>query len=118
MLKELSVRILRSLRYPPQKAVEYSERLVRGERGPRKDPMTFNPLAVDLHKYLEGADYPASGEELTFTARSNAPPDVLTEALRGLGDEEFSGPGEVSAALLRQVARRERAQLRSLRRPE
>ena len=79
---------------------------------------TFNPLAVDLHKYLERADYPANGEELASNARSNDPPEALTEALRDLGNEEFSGPGEVSAALLRQVARRERAKLRCLRRPE
>ena len=79
---------------------------------------TFNPLAVDLHRYLEGADYPANGEELASTARINDPPEVLTEALRDLGNAEFAGPGEVSAALLRQVARRERARLRYLRRPE
>ena len=35
---------------------------------------TFNPLAVDLHKYLERADYPANGEELASNARSNDPP--------------------------------------------
>lgn len=80
--------------------------------------MAFNPLTVDLHKYLEGVDYPANGEELTSVARSNDTPEALTHALRDLGNEEFSGPGEVSAALLRQVARRERARLRFLRRPE
>ena len=80
--------------------------------------MAFNPADVDVHKYLASAHYPASGEELTSTAQSNDAPEALIGALRELGNEKFSGPEEVSAALLRQKARRGRADLRQRRRPE
>ncbi len=61
--------------------------------------MDFNP--VDVQKNLKGADYPASGEELASTAESNDAPDDLIEQLRSLGDENFSGPDQVMAALKR-----------------
>ena len=61
--------------------------------------MDFNP--VDVQKNLVGADYPASGEELASTAESNGAPGDLVEQLRSLGDEDFSGPDQVMAALKR-----------------
>ncbi len=61
--------------------------------------MDSNP--VDVQKNLKGADYPASGEELASTAKSNDAPDDLIEQLRSLGDENFSGPDQVMAALKR-----------------
>ncbi len=61
--------------------------------------MDFNP--VDVQKHLKGADYPASGEDLASTARGNDAPDDLVEKLRNLGDEEYSGPDQVMAALKR-----------------
>jgi hypothetical protein len=80
--------------------------------------MSSNPVHVDAHRHLEGVNYPARGEELASVARSNDAPDALVEALRNLGDQKLSGPGEVKAALVRQVIRRERAELRLLRPPE
>lgn len=80
--------------------------------------MSSNPIRVDVHKHLEGINYPARGEELASAARSNNAPDALVEALRDLGYQKLSGPGEVKAALVRQVSRRERAGLRLLRPPE
>ena len=59
--------------------------------------MDLNP--IDAQKHLKGADYPGSGEELASTAESNDAPDDLIERLRSLGDEEFSGPDLVMAAL-------------------
>jgi hypothetical protein len=59
----------------------------------------FNP--VEVQKHLKGADYPASGEELASTAKGNDAPNDLVEKLRSLGDEEFSGPDKVMAALKR-----------------
>jgi hypothetical protein len=61
--------------------------------------MDFNP--VEVQKHLKGADYPASGEELASLAESNDAPGDLVEELRSLGDETFSGPDKVMAALKR-----------------
>ena len=80
--------------------------------------MSSNPVHADVHKHLEGVDYPAGAKELASAARSNDDPDALVEALRDLGEQELSGPGEVKAALVRQVIRRDRAELRLLRPPE
>jgi hypothetical protein len=56
---------------------------------------------VDVQKHLKGADYPASGEELALTAENNDASRELVEKLRNLGNEEFSGPDQVMAALKR-----------------
>lgn len=61
--------------------------------------MDFNP--VDVQKHLKGADYPASGDDLASTAEGNDAPSDLVEKLRSLGNEEFSGPDKVMAALKR-----------------
>lgn len=78
--------------------------------------MAFDPIDKDLPSHLDGATFPARGEELASVAQSNGAPDTLVEELRDLGDETFSGPDEIRAALIRQLARRERARL--LRRPD
>jgi hypothetical protein len=54
-----------------------------------------------VQKHLKGADYPASGEELASTAQSNNAPKELVEKLRSFGEETFSGPDKVMAALKR-----------------
>jgi hypothetical protein len=54
---------------------------------------------IDVQENLKGADYPTSGEELARTAEGNDAPDNLIEQLESLGDENFSGPDEVMAAL-------------------
>jgi hypothetical protein len=54
-----------------------------------------------VQKHLKGADYPASGEELASTAQSNKAPKELVEKLRSFGEETFSGPDKVMAALKR-----------------
>jgi hypothetical protein len=59
----------------------------------------INP--IDVQKCLKGTDYPASGEELASTAESNDALGELVEQLRSLGDEDFSGPDQVMAALKR-----------------
>jgi hypothetical protein len=63
--------------------------------------MDFNP--VDVQKHLKGANYPASGEQLAQTAEGNDAPSDLVEKLQSLGDEGFSGPDKVMAALKRLV---------------
>ncbi len=61
--------------------------------------MEFNP--VEVQKHLKGVNYPANGDELASTAESNDAPGDLVEQLRNHGDEEFSGPDQVMAALKR-----------------
>jgi len=61
--------------------------------------MDVNP--IEVQKHLKGADYPASGEDLASLAESNNAPGELVEKLRSLGDETFSGPNKVMAALKR-----------------
>ncbi len=61
--------------------------------------MDFNP--IDVQKHLKGASYPASGEELASIVEGNDAPGELVDKLRSFGDEQFSGPDDVQAALKR-----------------
>ena len=61
--------------------------------------MESNP--IDAQKHLEGISYPASKEDLAFTAESNNAPSDLVEQLRNLPDQQFSGPDDVQEALKR-----------------
>jgi hypothetical protein len=53
----------------------------------------------DATQYLEGAEYPASKEDLASTAEGNGAPEELVERIRTLGRPNFSGPDEVVAEL-------------------
>jgi hypothetical protein len=53
----------------------------------------FNP--GEATHYLEGAEYPASKEDLASVAEGNGAPDELVERIRTLGRPTFSGPDEV-----------------------
>ena len=55
--------------------------------------MDFNP--DDAQQYLEGADYPATKDDVASTAESNGAPDELVERIRALSTPEFSSPEEV-----------------------
>jgi hypothetical protein len=59
--------------------------------------MNFNP--DDAQQYLEGADYPASKEEVASTAESNGAPGELVERIRALSTPEFSSAEEVVSEL-------------------
>lgn len=59
--------------------------------------MDLNP--DEATQYLEGAEYPASKEDLASTAEGNGAPDELVERIRTLGRPTFSGPDEVVAEL-------------------
>lgn len=54
---------------------------------------------ADVHKYLEGLNFPASKEEVVATAESNGAPQALVEQIRALGPEQFSSPDDVVSAL-------------------
>jgi hypothetical protein len=59
--------------------------------------MDFNP--DDVQQYLEGADYPASKEEVASTAESNDAPGELVERIRALSTPKFSSAEEVVSEL-------------------
>ena len=59
--------------------------------------MDFNP--DDAQRYLEGADYPASKDDVASTAESNGAPEALVERTRALSTPEFSSSEEVLTEL-------------------
>ncbi len=59
--------------------------------------MDFNP--DDAQQYVEGADYPASKDEVASAAESNGAPDELVERIRALSTPEFSSADEVVSDL-------------------
>jgi hypothetical protein len=59
--------------------------------------MDVNP--IELQKYLKGADYPASRDDLVRTAEGNGAPQEVVEALRSASADNFDGPDKVQAAL-------------------
>ena len=61
--------------------------------------MEVNP--IELQKHLKGMSYPAHKADLVSTAEGNGAPSEIIEELQNLGDDEFSGPDQVMAALKR-----------------
>jgi hypothetical protein len=58
---------------------------------------TVNP--IQMQKYLKGADYPMTKNELVELARSNDAPDDMVDALRSMDKDSFDGPNAVTHAL-------------------
>ena len=54
---------------------------------------------IELQKHLKGVDYPAGKDDLVRAAESNGAPDEILQSLRGVGEQEFSGPDQVMKAL-------------------
>ncbi len=59
--------------------------------------MDFNP--DDAKQYIEGADYPASKEEIISAAESNGAPESVVEAIGRLPTPEFASAEDVLADL-------------------
>ena len=59
--------------------------------------MDFNP--DDARQYLEGAEYPASKDDVASTAESNGAPEELVERIQSLSTPEFSSAEEVTTEL-------------------
>lgn len=54
---------------------------------------------IEMQRYLKGASYPMSKDQLVDLARSNDAPNDVVEALRSMGRDEFNGPNAVQEAL-------------------
>jgi hypothetical protein len=59
--------------------------------------MDSNP--DDAQQYVEGADYPASKDEVASAAESNGAPNELVEMIRSLSTPEFSSADQVVTEL-------------------
>ena len=57
------------------------------------------PDFIEVQKYLSGADYPATRDQLIEHARSRGAPQDVIEALSSLPDDEYDGPNKVSSAV-------------------
>ncbi|MDJ1131283.1 DUF2795 domain-containing protein [Streptomyces iconiensis] len=54
---------------------------------------------IDLQKALEGADYPASRDDLVALARNNGANDGLVDKLAHADMDRFDGPNDVQSAV-------------------
>ena len=61
--------------------------------------MAEKPTPIELQKYLQGVDYPASKQDLLSTARQNGAPDELLDALQSASGDSFDSPTAVSSAV-------------------
>jgi hypothetical protein len=59
--------------------------------------MQVNP--IEVQKHLKGMSYPATKEDVVSTAEENGADEELVSELRGLDQQEFSGPDDVMRAL-------------------
>ena len=59
--------------------------------------MAMNP--IEVQKNLKGMSYPASKEDLVAAAEGNNASEDVLERLRGLSEQEFTGPDDVMEAL-------------------
>lgn len=55
--------------------------------------------AVDVQKYLSGADYPATKQDLLDAAGDNDAPQEVMDALDGIPEKEYASPADVSKEL-------------------
>ena len=54
---------------------------------------------VTVQRYLKGAEYPATKDELLELAEEHDAPEEVVEALEALDDQTYEGPDEVVEAL-------------------
>jgi hypothetical protein len=61
------------------------------------DKSSINP--VQVQKFLDGVDFPASKEELISTARDEGADDNVIQTLQRMPDDQFQTPADVSEAI-------------------
>ena len=59
---------------------------------------------IEVQKYLAGADYPATREQLLEHAKRQGANKEALEALGGIPDGEYDGPNKVSSAVAKHEA--------------
>ncbi|HEX7022786.1 MAG TPA: DUF2795 domain-containing protein [Trueperaceae bacterium] len=57
------------------------------------------PSPVQVQKYLEDVDYPASKDDLVKKAQDNGAPDEVVALLRRLPSNEFGSPMALTKAI-------------------
>lgn len=62
-------------------------------------PNDKNVSPADIQKYLKGAEYPVSKDELVDIAQENNAPEEVISQIQDLPAEEFGGPQDVMKAL-------------------
>lgn len=61
------------------------------------DKSSVNP--VQVQKFLDSVDYPASKEDLISTARDEGADDNVIQTLQRMPDDQFQTPADVSEAI-------------------
>lgn len=61
--------------------------------------MSDAPNPIQMQKFLSGVDYPASKDDLVSAAERNDAPDDVLDTLRGLSQDSFDSPTDVSSAV-------------------
>lgn len=59
--------------------------------------MNVNP--IQIQKFLKGADYPMTKDDLVALARKNDAPTDVVEQLQGMEKDSFDGPNAVTQAM-------------------
>lgn len=60
---------------------------------------TSNANPVQVQKFLDNVDYPASKEDLISTARNEGADDNVIQTLQQIPDDQFQTPADVSEAI-------------------
>lgn len=68
------------------------------EKGEEKNEGSENVSPIAVQKYLKGADYPATKEELANIAEENGASDEVLDMINELPDEEFESSKDVMKA--------------------
>jgi hypothetical protein len=61
--------------------------------------MTMDVNPIQVQKYLKGADYPMTKEDLVALAQKNGAPDDVIQQLQGMNRDSFDGPNAVTQAM-------------------
>ena len=61
--------------------------------------MADKPNPIELQKHLGGLDFPASKDDIVKKAEESGADDASLKALRGLPDQKFENPTEITEAV-------------------
>jgi hypothetical protein len=67
----------------------------QGQHSGRGNPQNE---AIQIAKYLKGADFPASKDDLVECAQQNDAPEEVIEAIQALNDDNFESITDVTRA--------------------